>query len=120
MTTSADTTTSSSTSPDIIFYTFAGGTDKHNFGASMSPFCAKLDQFLRFCGVAHRTESEVSLGFNKFMKLSPKGKAPFLDYKGTKIADSSLVIEFLKQQDPATFDLDATLTPEQRGIGIAL
>lgn len=79
---------------------------------SVSPFCLKLDAFLRMTGIEHEAvTARTPFG-------GPKGKAPWIEHEGRKIGDSTLIIEYLK----TTFDVDpdAGLSPEQRGFALAM
>ncbi len=80
---------------------------------NVSPFCVKLESWLRLAGLAYRVE----VIFDP--SVSPKGRAPFIeDDDGQRIADSALVIEHLRQSRGV--DPDDWLTPAQRGIGRAI
>ncbi|MBI2380918.1 MAG: glutathione S-transferase family protein [Gammaproteobacteria bacterium] len=74
-----------------------------------SPFCMKLETYLRMTGIPF----EVKKGMQN-MKLSPKGKMPFIEHEGKRIGDSELIIGYLKK----TFgdSLDGALSPEQKAI----
>jgi glutathione S-transferase len=69
----------------------------------------KLETYLRMAGLAHELVNDV-------MK-APLGKLPYIDDGGTKVADTSFIIDQLKQRygDP----LDAALTPPERALAIA-
>lgn len=73
---------------------------------TVSPFCLKLDAFLRMTGIEHKSIT-ASTPFG-----GPKKKAPWIEHDGRKIGDSSLIIEYLKE----TFgvDPDAHLDARQR------
>lgn len=78
---------------------------------NLSPFCIKVETYLRM----------VSLPFQTRMadpRKAPKGKIPFIDDNGTVVADSGLILDYLKRRygDP----LDAPLTPVQRALGHAV
>lgn len=79
---------------------------------NFSPFCLKLETYLRMAKVPY--ESVKCLN----PRTAPKGKLPFIEDKGQRIADSGLIIEHLKRTlgDP----LDAGLSPEQKASGLAL
>ena len=72
---------------------------------NMSPFCVKLETYLRMAGIKYE---KPRLDFLK----APKGKIPFVELDGKLMGDSSLVIEALKKKygDP----LDAELSAEQK------
>jgi glutathione S-transferase len=74
------------------------------FGVSnVSPFCLKLESYLRMTGIPYK----VKMG--EFGK-APKGKVPFIEEDGSYLGDSQLIIEHLKRKhgDP----LDAKLGTE--------
>ena len=77
-----------------------------------SPFCMKVETYLRMAGLPFEAVNDSNL-----MK-APKGKMPYIDDGGTLVADSSFIIEHLKQRhgDP----LDSALTPLQRAQATAL
>lgn len=73
-----------------------------------SPFCMKLETYLRMTG----RDFENCAG-NQYLQKAPKDKLPFIEDQGKVIADSSLIIEYLK----ATYhdNLDEHLSPYERG-----
>jgi glutathione S-transferase len=80
---------------------------------NMSPFCAKLETYLRMADVPYST---VPVDFRK----TPKGKIPFVVLDGDRVmGDSQLIIEELERRlgDRA---LDAGLAPRDRAIGRAV
>lgn len=79
---------------------------------SVSPFCLKLDAFLRMTGIEHEAVTA------KTPFAAPKGKAPWIDHDGKTLGDSTLIIHYLI----ATFgvDPDAHLSDEQRGLSLAI
>jgi glutathione S-transferase len=79
------------------------------FGISnVSPFCLKLESYLRMAGVPYTARTA---DFGK----SPKGKIPFIEEDGSFLGDSQLIIEHLKHKhgDP----LDAKLGAEDIAKG---
>jgi glutathione S-transferase len=79
---------------------------------SISPFCLKLDAFLRMTAIPHKSAVDAT-PFS-----APKGKLPWIEHDGRKIGDSGLIIEYLKQR--FAIDPDKDLTPAQRGASLAL
>lgn len=77
----------------------------------MSPFCMKLECYLRLTGTPHEVRGA---DFRK----APKGKIPFVEIDGELMGDSQLIIERLKVRDGDP--LDGWLTDEQRAIGHAV
>lgn len=75
--------------------------------ADPSPFVAKVDLYLKANGI----EFESIPSANNLQK-APKGKLPFIDDNGTIIADSSFIVEHLKQHHNA--DIDSWLNEEQK------
>ena len=78
-----------------------------------SPFCLKLETYLRMANVPYEIPPVTMAAFSK----APKGKMPYIEDNGKLIADSAFIIAHLKARygDP----LDADLTPEQRAISQA-
>jgi glutathione S-transferase len=77
-----------------------------------SPFCMKLETYLRLAHLPY----EIVVMHDP--RSAPKGKLPYIEDKGVKIADSGLIIDYLKHTygDP----LDAHLTAIQNGQALAL
>src|SRR6478672_4448963 len=75
---------------------------------TLSPFSAKLTAHLRFQGIPFKPVAEQGVG------NAPRGKVPFITVDGVKVADSDLVIGFLKTAFP---DPDAGLSDHQRAVG---
>ena len=77
-----------------------------------SPFCLKLELYLRMVALPYR--NRYTLELNK----APKGKLPWIDDDGTAVADSGLIIEYLKKKfgDP----LDSGLDQVQRARALAI
>ena len=77
-----------------------------------SPFCMKVETYLRMAGLPFETVNDGNV------LKAPKGKLPTIEDDGTLVADSSFIIEHLKQRhgDP----LDAGLTPLQSAQATAL
>jgi glutathione S-transferase len=77
----------------------------------MSPFCAKLETYLRMTQTPHRVEAAP-------MTKAPKGKIPFVSIDGELMGDSQLIIDRLERA--AAKPLDAGLAPRERAIGRAV
>jgi len=77
-----------------------------------SPFCMKLELYLRMAGLPYRNRYTLEL------HKAPKGKLPWIDDDGTTVADSGLIIDYLKRKfgDP----LDSDLTVLQRAQALAI
>jgi glutathione S-transferase len=78
---------------------------------NMSPFCLKLETYLRLAGIEHQIVS------SNDTRGAPKGKLPYLIDGDLPIGDSALIIDYLKAKhgDP----LDGALGPEQQAQSIA-
>ena len=92
----------------------------HKFGeawgiADPSPFCVKLESFLREADIAY--EAVPFEGRRSFAK-APKGKLPFIeDEDGTIVGDSTLIIERLSRQ--RRIDMDEALDDRQKCVSFA-
>ena len=90
----------------ITLYTFGP-----QFGLpDPSPFVMKAETLLKMSGLPFRTDTT---GFPK----APKGKLPYIDDDGEKIADSTFIRWHLEKK--YQIDFDRGLTPEQRAIAWA-
>lgn len=74
---------------------------------NLSQFCVKVETYLRMAKRPYRI-------VESFPLKAPRGKLPFIEDQGRKIADSRLIVQYLKATygDP----LDAHLSAEQKGI----
>lgn len=72
-----------------------------------SPFVVKVDLFLRMANIPYQVEHGV-----KYLKVAPKGKLPFIEDAGEKIADSAVILDYLTTKYQVT--LDNELTDEQK------
>lgn len=91
--------------PKVILHQFPVGKDIPN----LSPFCLKLETFLRINKIPYENQ----YGY----KLGRKGKLPWIEYKGEKKADSNLVIDYLNNKFEVNMDSD--FTGEQLALGRA-
>lgn len=75
-----------------------------------SPFCMKLETYLRMAGLPYATPAAD-------IRKAPKGKMPYIEDAGTTLGDSSLIIDYLKSRygDP----LDGHLRDEERAQALA-
>lgn len=76
-----------------------------------SPFCMKLETYLRMTKLPFET---VSI-FNP--RKGPNKKLPYIEDAGKKIADSGLIIDYLKEKYGD--NLDMLLTAEDKAIALA-
>jgi glutathione S-transferase len=92
----------------------------HKFGeawgiADPSPFCLKLESFLRETKIAYEV---VPFDRRRSFAKAPKGKLPFIEAEdGAIVGDSTLIIARLSQQ--RGIDMDAPLDDRQRCISLA-
>lgn len=76
----------------------------------LSPFCIKLETFLRMAHIPYQTQ----LGFPA---QAPKGKLPYLEHLGKILVDPHLIVDYLTQHFDVS--LDATLEHQQLSVGRA-
>ena len=60
--------------------------------ASISPFCLKLDAYLRIVELPFHTVVDAT------PFAAPKGKLPWIEHEGRKIGDSGFIIEYLESR----------------------
>jgi glutathione S-transferase len=90
----------------ITLYTFGP-----QFGLpDASPFVTKAEMLLKMANLPYRTDRN---GFRK----APKGKCPYIDDDGERIADSTFIRWHIEQK--YQFDFDRGLSSEQRAIAWA-
>ena len=92
----------------ITLFRFGPAWDK--FGC-VSQFVLKVETYLRMADIEFETRS---LGIT-YTETAPKGKLPYIEHDGIQIADSSIIIDYLKEQfgDP----LDGALGSTDRARG---
>src|ERR1700690_260589 len=78
---------------------------------NMSPFCVKLETYLRMTGTRDKTAPAD-------IRRAPKGRVPYVEIDGVLVGDSSVIIDQLKrkQGDP----LDQALSKEQRALALVI
>ena len=76
---------------------------------SRSPPCFKLENYLRMAKIPYKN----AYGFSQ----SSKGKLPWIEYKGTQVADSNFCIEFLNEK--FNVDLNLGLNSSEKGVSLA-
>ncbi len=79
--------------------------------ASLSPFCLKVETYLRMTDAGYETVRELDVS------KSPKGKLPYIEDNGARIGDSYFIIEHLKRTRGDS--VDATLTARDRATSHA-
>ena len=89
---------------------FRFGPAWETFGC-VSQFVLKIETYLRMADIEFQTKS---LGIG-FAETAPKGKLPYIEHNDAQIADSSIIIDYLKEYfgDP----LDGNLSDGQRASG---
>jgi glutathione S-transferase len=90
----------------ITLHQFARTWDIPN----VSPFCSKVETYLRMAGFPYRVADAVP-------PRAPKGKLPYITDGERKVADSRFIIEYLR--DRYDVDLDQGLTPRERAESMA-
>ncbi len=79
---------------------------------SISPFCLKLETYLRIAGIPYRAVVDAT------PFRGPKGKLPWIEHDGKKLGDSGFIIEYLDARfGPHPRD---GLTPAQRAVALLL
>jgi glutathione S-transferase len=86
----------------ILLYHFG-----HPFGFDPSPFCLKLEAYLRLAGLPYEAR-------RGSVRAAPKRKLPYIEDDGRVVADSGAIIDYLKQRygDPLDGGLDAASRAE--------
>jgi glutathione S-transferase len=75
---------------------------------NLSPFCCKLETWLRIARIRYEVVDTPD------PRKGPKGKLPFIEDDGVRIADTSLIVDHLKKT--RDIDPDARLDTSQRAI----
>lgn len=78
---------------------------------SGSPFCIKVELFLRWQGIDYVTKE-----WNP--RHAPRGKMPYVTWRGEPLSDSEQIIKQLCQD--LSISLDSSLSPEQRRLSHTL
>jgi glutathione S-transferase len=77
---------------------------------NVSPFCCKLETWLRIARIPYEVVDTPD------PRTGPKGKLPFIEDAGVRIADSSLIVDHLVRTRGV--DPDARLDASQREIAL--
>ena len=80
--------------------------------SSVSPFCAKVEIYLRMVGLPFKTV----LGDGR---KAPKGKLPYVDDEGARVCDSTLIVEHFERK-LGSKSLDHGITATDRARAHAL
>lgn len=79
---------------------------------SISPFCLKLDLYLRIADIPFQTVIDAT-PFG-----GPKGKLPWIEHEGKKIGDSGFIIEYLESRFGC--DPNAGLSAAERAVSLSM
>jgi glutathione S-transferase len=77
---------------------------------NLSPFCCKLETWLRIAGVPYEIVDTPD------PRKAPRGKLPFIEDAGVRIADTSIIVDHLAKTRGV--DPDAHLDASQRAIAL--
>ncbi|WP_250656384.1 glutathione S-transferase family protein [Alkalimarinus coralli] len=77
----------------------------------MSPFCLKLETWLRMVEIKYDIREVTD------PRKGPKGKLPFIRDDEVEVADTSLIIDYLKKQN--SIQIDDHLSPADRAVALA-
>jgi glutathione S-transferase len=67
----------------------------------ISPYCRKVRKALRLKGIPYQSVDYNGMRAPQAARLATSGKLPVLDWDGQRVADSSLICEFLDQRVPS-------------------
>ena len=77
-------------------------------GKNVSPFCLKVETYCQLAGIAYRPVPSMP-------QKAPRGKLPYITDQGKVVADSGLIVEYLKKTYGDS--LDSALSELQRAQG---
>jgi len=77
---------------------------------NLSPFCCKLETWLRIAGIPYQVVETPD------PRKGPKGKLPFIEDDGLRIADTSIIVDHLAKTRGV--DPDAGLDASQRAVAL--
>jgi glutathione S-transferase len=77
---------------------------------NLSPFCCKLETWLRIAGIPYQVVETPD------PRKGPKGKLPFIEDDGVRIADTSIIVDHLAWTRGV--DPDAGLDASQRAVAL--
>ncbi|XP_046581782.1 failed axon connections homolog [Haliotis rubra] len=80
------------------------------YAPSLTPFAVKLETYLRMARIPYQNVHG--------LKVSSKGKVPWIEYNGKAVADSTLCIDFLNEK--LEVDLHQHLSPRDKGAAMAM
>ncbi|KAL7827772.1 hypothetical protein AOLI_G00309240 [Acnodon oligacanthus] len=87
----------------IILHQF---TRPKNGIPSLSPFCLKMETYLRMADLPYQNYYDG--------KLSPQGKMPWIEYNQEQVCGSEFIIDFLEEK--LGVNLNSNLSPEERAV----
>ncbi|KAJ8288318.1 hypothetical protein COCON_G00009770 [Conger conger] len=73
---------------------------------SLSPFCLKMETYLRMAGLPYQNYFDG--------KLSPQGKMPWIEYNSQQVSGTEFIIDFLEEQ--LGVNLNKSLSPQERAV----
>ena len=79
---------------------------------NLSPFCSKMETWLRIAGIPYEVVDTPD------PRKGPRGKLPFIEDGGVRIADTSLIIDHLTRTRGV--DPDAWLDARQRAVAVVV
>ncbi len=79
---------------------------------NVSPFCMKMETYLRLAQLPYEKVTVLD------PRKAPKGKLPYIDDNGQIVADSGIIIDYLKSKYSDA--LDSRLTPVQKATGVVM
>lgn len=82
---------------------------KHFGVVDPSPFVLKVNVYMKMSGIEFE-----NVVHQKNLSLAPKGKLPFIEDKGKKIADSQFIFSYFQKE--LNCDLDSELSDEQKAV----
>jgi glutathione S-transferase len=94
--------------PELKVFTFAPAWGLPTAG----PFALKLVKWLDLAGLPYTQVIE------QLSQKGPKGKNPWIELDGQRIADTEIIIDLLSRR--SGFDIDAGLAPDQRALSHAV
>lgn len=80
--------------------------------SSLSPFCIKIEAYLKLCRIPYKVVTELNPA------SGPKNKMPFVEDGDQTIADSSLIVSYLKMRYGDA--LDGEPSPYQHAVGLSI
>ncbi|XP_056458745.1 failed axon connections homolog [Gadus chalcogrammus] len=77
---------------------------------SLSPFCLKMETFLRMADLPYQNYFDG--------KLSPQGKMPWIEYNHQQVSGSEFMVDFLEEK--LGINLNKNLSPEEQAVSRAI